>query len=238
VSFFFAGLREAWHLIITGNPYLVFVTRITLQVAGVATLVGLLIGLPIGITLGAGRFRGRGPLLVVANLGLGLPPVVVGLFLVVAMYPAGPLGSLHLVYTLKGVYIAQSCLSTPIIVALTASAVRDLPDGLLDQARAFGASRIRVGFLALREARIGIMAATIAAVGSALSEVGAVILVGGNSVSYDQTLASAVIERWGSADIAGALAVGLILMALILIITAALTWLQYGKSQRVWLRAS
>jgi tungstate transport system permease protein len=238
MNFFFAGLREAWHLIVSGDPSLVFITRITLQVAGVATAVGLLIGLPIGITLGAGRFRGRAPLLVLANVGLGLPPVVVGLFLVVAMYPAGPLGPLHLVYTLKGVYVAQSCLSTPVIVALTASAVRELPAGLLDQARAFGAGRLRIGFLAMREARVGIMAATIAAIGSALSEVGAIILVGGNSVGYDQTLASAVIDRWDSADIAGALAVGLILLALILVITAALTWLQYGKSQRAWLRAS
>ncbi|MCW2757440.1 MAG: putative anion transporter permease protein, partial [Nocardioidaceae bacterium] len=100
MTFFWDGFSQAWHLITTGDSSLVFITIVTLKVVVVATVAGLAIGLPLGVALGVGRFRGRGPLLVLANVGLGLPPIVVGLFVVVAMYPAGPFGSLHLVYTL------------------------------------------------------------------------------------------------------------------------------------------
>ena len=109
-------------------------------------------------------------------------------------FPEAPLGRLHLLFTLKGVYVAQTILALPIIVAL--SAPRScVPPGLLDQARAFGAGRVQVSLLALREARIGIMAALIAAIGSGLSEVGAVVLVGGNIEGLDQTLASAALQK-------------------------------------------
>src|SRR5262249_31537915 len=155
----------------------------------------LVIGLPIGLVLGLGRFRGRGGLIVLANAGLGLPPVVVGLVLSLLMFPEAPLGRFHLLFTLRGVYIAQTCLALPVIIALTAPSVADMPVGLLDQARAYGARRWQLAGLALREARVGILAAIIVAVGSALSEVGAVVLVGGNIEGYTQTLASAALAE-------------------------------------------
>ena len=233
MNFFLEGLRQAWQEITTPGSGIWPIVRVTLQVAGFSTLIGLVIGLPIGVTLGAGRFRGRGPLLVLANVGLGLPPVIVGVVLSLLFFPEAPLGFLRLSFSLKGVYVAQTVLATPVVVALTASAVRDLPTGLLDQARAFGAGRLALGVLAVREARIGILAATIAAVGGGLSEVGAIVLVGGNVVGYDQTLASAALQRVGAGDYAGAMAVGILLLAIILLVTAALTWLQYaGRSGR------
>src|SRR5262245_51577010 len=99
-------------------------------------MIALVIGLPLGLALGLGRFRGRRPLLVVANAGLGHPPVVVGLVLSLLMFPDAPRGRFHLLFSLRGVYIAQTCLALPVIIALTASAVADMPAGLLDQARA------------------------------------------------------------------------------------------------------
>jgi tungstate transport system permease protein len=123
-------------------------------------------------------------------------------------------------------------LAYPIIVALTASAVRSLPGGLLDQARALGASTLQIWLLALREARIGVTAATIAALGSALSEVGAVVLVGGNIDGSTQTLASAALEQVNAGHYAEAMAIAMILIGLILILMAALTVLQLGGSRR------
>lgn len=239
MKFFWDGLTEAWHLIITGNPYLWDLTAVTLKVACISTLIALVLGLPMALVLGLGRFRGRGVGLVLANAGLALPPVVVGLVLSLLMFPAAPLGRLHLLFTLRGVYVAQTVLAVPIIVALGTAAIRDIAPGLLDQARALGAGRRHVSLLALREARIGILAATIAAIGSGLSEVGAVVLVGGNIQGSDQTLASAALQQVDAGHFSDGLAIGIILLGLITVITVILTVLQYGsRSTRMIGRAS
>jgi tungstate transport system permease protein len=234
VTFLWAGVRGAWHLLVTGNPYLIHLIRITLQVALVSTGAALVLGLPLGLLLGLGRFRGRGFGMALANAGLGLPPVLIGIILALLMFPAAPLGPLHLLFTLRGVYVAQTVLAFPIVVALTAAAVRAVPNGLFEQARGFDAGRLRVWALALREARIGILTAAIAAVGSALSEVGAIVLVGGNVEGYDQTLASAALQKIGAGDYATGVAIGIVLLGLIFIITATLTVLQSrGAASRV-----
>ena len=234
MSFFLDGLREAWQLIVDHDPFLWHLFWITLKVAAVSTIVAMVIGLPIGLTLGLGRFRSRGFLIVLANAGLGLPPVVVGLVLSLLMFPAAPLGRFHLLFTLRGVYIAQTVLALPVIVALTAAAVSDLPQGLLAQARAYGAGRIQLAGLALREARIGIMAAVIAAVGSAMSEVGAVVLVGGNILGLDQTLASAALSEVEAGHFANGIAISILLMGLILVLIGLLTLLQQvGAARRM-----
>ena len=177
MKFLWQGLQQAWHLIITDDPYVRHVTWVTLKVAGVSTVIALIVGLPTGVAIGLGRFRGRRIALVLANSGLILPPVLIGLVLSLLMFPAAPLGRFHLLFTLNGVYVAQTCLAVPIVIALTSSSVRAVPPGLLAQARAFDASTIQVWTLAIREARIGVLTGVIAAVGSALSEVGAVVLV-------------------------------------------------------------
>jgi tungstate transport system permease protein len=229
MSFLWRGLRQAIDLIVHGDANLVHLIKVTLEVAAVSTGVALVLGLPLGLLIGLGRFRGRRGALVVGNAGLGLPPVLVGLILSLLMFPAAPLGSLHLLFTLKGVYVAQTILALPIIVALTASAVSAIPRGLLDQARAFGADTPQVWALALREARIGVLSAIIAAVGSALSEVGAVVLVGGNIQGSTQTLASAALQEVDAGHFANGVAIGLILLGLILIVAAALTVLQHRE---------
>jgi tungstate transport system permease protein len=241
VKFLWRGVRQAWHLIITGgNPdvRIWHLTWVTLEVAAVSTAVALLLGLPLGLLLGLGRFRGRTFAIVLANAGLVLPPVVVGLVLALLMFPEAPLGRFQLLFTLKGVYIAQSVLALPIIVALTSSAVSAVPTGLLDQARAFDASRWQVWALALREARIGILVAAIASVGSALSEVGAIVLVGGNILDVDQTLASASLEEVNAGHFANAIAIGIILLGLILVVVAVLTVIQQRGRYHLQFRSS
>ncbi|WGL52161.1 ABC transporter permease [Nocardioides sp. BP30] len=232
MSFLWQGLQQAWHLIVSHDPYLWGLVNVTLKVCAISTGIGLAVGLPIGLTLGLGRFPGRGVLVTLANAGLGLPPVIVGVVLAVLMFPTAPLAHYHLLFTLRGVYLAQTILAIPIIIALTTSAVSDIAPGLIAQARAFGARRHRIALLALREARVGIFAAIIAAIGSGLSEVGAVAIVGGNAEYSTQTLASAALEKVGAGRYAEAIAIGILLMGLILIVTTILTVLQYAGAQR------
>ena len=141
-------------------------------------------------------------------------------------------GGLRIEFTLTGVYVAQTVLALPYIVALTPAAIRALPPGLLAQARALGAGRVQVATLALREARIGVIAAVIAALASSLSEVAAVIIVGGNIENRDQTLGSAIVAQINDfANIPNALALGLVLLALIVVLIGALTVLQQRGSR-------
>jgi tungstate transport system permease protein len=237
VSFFWQGLTQAWSMIVHGGGDLGALTWTTLKVAFLPTAVAAALGIPAGVALGIGRFRGRGAALAIANAGLGLPPVVVGLVISLLMFPAAPLGRFHLLFTLRGVYVAQTVLVLPTIIALTAAAVRGVAPGLLDQARAFGASRTQIGMLAVREARVGVLAALIAAIGSGLSEVGAVVLVGGNIEGLDQTLATAALQRVDAGHFADGVAIGIILLGLIVVVAAALTLLQRGD-EPVRVRAS
>ena len=198
----------------------------TIRLAVESTAFALALGLPAGVWLGEARTRPRRAGMVVANAGLGLPPVVLGVFLALILLPSSLLGPLAWTSTLQGVILAQTLLALPIVVALTAAAVAQLPAGLLDQARAYGASGPRRALLALREARVGVLAATMAALGSALAEVGAVVIVGGNLRGQTDTLASAVLLDLSAGDPAGATAHVLVLVGLVLLVGAVLTVVQ------------
>lgn len=223
-------LRRAVPLILHGNPYLFGVIWFTVQVALIATAAAAVIGLPVGLTIGLGRFRGRRAVQILANASLGLPPVLVGLFLFLLFVPQAPLGSLHLILTRKAVFIAQTVLALPYIVALTAAAIQGLPPGLLAQARLLGAGRRQLAVLALREARIGVLAGVIAALGTTLSEVGAIVIVGGNVYGYDQTLASAALFEADAAHYDDAVAIGIVLSVLILVLMGGVSLLQQRGS--------
>ncbi|HEY5317968.1 MAG TPA: ABC transporter permease [Solirubrobacteraceae bacterium] len=227
-------VREAVPLILHGNPTLFTVIWFTLQVSAIATAGAAVIGLPIGLTLGLGRFRGRRVLQVLANASLGVPPVLIGLALFLVTMPKAPLGSLHLQGTRQGVFIAQTILALPFVVAFSAAAVQGLAPGLLAQARALGAGRPQVYALALREARIGVLAAMIAALGATLAEVGAIVVIGGNIYGYDQTLATAALYEANGAHYQDAVAIGLVLIVLILVLIGAASLLQLrgGTSMR------
>jgi tungstate transport system permease protein len=217
-AFLLDGVRQAIDLLAHGDHDVLVIVGVTLRLALWSTLLALAIGLPLGLALGLGRFRGRRVALAFVNAGLGLPPVVVGLVVALLLFRGAPLGGLELLYTLNGVILAQTLLALPLVAALTAAAVQALPGGLLEQARAFGASRAQVAALALREARVGVLAATIAAMGSAFAEVGAVVLVGGNIDGETQTLASAVLVRVSAGEYGRAIALGTILLGIILLL--------------------
>ena len=238
MQFIVDGLRGAFELLLAGDPRIVGVLEVTLSVALWSTVIALVAGLPIGLWLGLGRFAGRRLGLATANAGLGLPPVVVGLVVSLFLFRGAPLGFLGLIYTVEGMIVAQTVLSLPIVAALTAAAVQAVEPGLLRQARALGASRARVAALALREARVGVLAATIGALGSALSEVGALVIVGGNIQGQTQTLATAVLVRVSAGEYAQAIALGVLLLGLVFLISAALTIAQQGEAKWQATRAS
>lgn len=218
--------HRALPLIFDGNATLWQIIGFTLQVAAIATACAAVIGLPIALVIALGRFRGRRALQVLANASLGLPPAVVGVVLFLLFAPQGPLGSLELVFTKRAVFVAQTVLALPSVVALGAAAIQGLPPGLLAQARLLGAGRLQLAVLALREARIGVIAALIAALATSLSEVAAIAIVGGNIYGYDQTLASASLYEVNGARYADALAIAIVLFVLILILIGGLSLLQ------------
>lgn len=220
-------LRGAIPLIAHGDPYIMGLLWVTLRVAMISTGAALVVGLPIGLALGLGRFRGRRTLQLIANASLALPSVVVGIGVLLFLLPQGAFGSLRIEFTLQAVYIAQAVLALPYIVALTPAAIQGLPPGLLDQARALGAGRVQLGVFALREAKVGVLAAVIAAVGATIAEVGAVIIVGGNFQGSDETLASALLEQFNyTAHDPYATAIALVLLALILLLIGTITVIQ------------
>jgi tungstate transport system permease protein len=231
MSFLWSELRHAIPLIFGNDNYIRTVAWVTIRVAVISTVIAMLIGLPIGLAIGIGRFRGRRFLHILANASLALPPVLAGLGVLLLLLPQGALGSLHIEFTLTAVYIAQTVLALPYIIALTAAAVQGLPPGLIAQARTLGAGRVQLGLLALREAKIGVIAGVIAALGSALAEVGAVVIVGGNIENSDQTLASAVLSQVNDyVNYPYAVALSIVLLALIFVLMALLTVLQQRTS--------
>ena len=235
MGFIWHEVRSAIPLILGGNGYILAVTWVTIRVAAVSTAAALVIGLPIGLAIGLGRFRGRRALHVLANASLALPPVIVGVFVLLLTLPQGAFGSLHEAFTIRAVYAAQTILALPYIVALTPAAIQALPPGLLAQARILGARRRHLSVLALREAKVGVLAAIIAALGASLAEVGAVIIVGGNIQNYDQTLASAVVQQVNDyANYPYAVGISLVLLALILVLMAILTVMQQRTGRLQW----
>lgn len=227
MTYLWGLLKGAVPMIVHGDPYLFGLVWVTIKVAVVSTAAALVIGLPFGLALGLGRFRGRRALQILANASLALPPVVVGVAVLLFLLPQAAFGSLRIEFTLQAVYVAQTVLALPYIVALTPAAIQGLAPGLIDQARALGAGRRQLAVLALREAKIGVIAATIAALGAAVSEVGAVVIVGGNRVGESETLASALLANFTyQPNDPQETAIALLLLALILVLMGTLTVLQ------------
>ena len=227
-------LRTAVPMIWASGSGVLGITWVTVRVALVATGAAFVLGLPAAMALGLGRFRGRRALQILANASMALPPVLVGVGVLIFILPQSALGGLRIEFTLVAVYVAQTILALPYVLALVPAAVRGLPPGLLDQARSLGAGNVQLATLALREARVGVLAAVIAAFASSVSEVAAVIIVGGNIGGRDQTLASAIVSEIDYVNsVPGALSLGIVLLALILVLVGILTVLQQRSATRL-----
>jgi tungstate transport system permease protein len=191
-----------------------------------ATAIAMLIGVPAGTALGLLRFRGQGAAATMVNTGMALPTVVVGLVVALVLFRSGPLGSLDLIYTVRGMIIAQVLIAAPLITGITMAAIQALPEELPDQLRALGANRRQLITRLWLEARLPLLAAVMAGFGHAVSEVGAVTMVGGNIHGQTQVLTTAIVEDVGKGDFRPALACGAVLLALAFAVNAVLTSVQ------------
>lgn len=226
------ALGEALALLLSGDPYLWKIVARSLQVSGGAVLLGLLIGIPLGTWLGLARFPGRGLAVALVNTGLALPPVVVGLFVYVLLSRQGPLGGLGWLYTPSAMVAAQFVLAAPYVAAITLAAVGSVPPELRLQARALGASRWQALLLHLREARLSVMAAVAAGFGAVISEVGAVMMVGGNVQGETRVITTAILLETRRGRFATAMALGLILLAIAFAANAFITRVQQAQPRR------
>lgn len=222
---FATEFRSALGLILTGDADLWAIVALSLQVSMTAVLIGALIGLPLGAVLAVGRFAGRRLLIVLINALMGLPPVVVGLLVYLALSRSGPLGVLELLYTPTAMIVAQVVLVTPIIAALTRSSVETLDREYSEQLRSFGVSRLASVPTLLWDGRAALMTALLAGFGRAIAEVGAVIIVGGNINHATRLMTTAIALETSKGNLALALALGTILIGLAIAVTAAVSLL-------------
>lgn len=220
------GLMEAVRLILSGDPGVLQITWLSIQISGTATVLSLLVGIPAGVALALARFPGRGFLVAVVNTGMGLPPVVVGLFVSIFLWRSGPLGALELLYTPAAIVIAQFVIAAPIVTGLTISAMQQLNPRLRLQLIALGASRWQMLLLLMREARLPLLAAIMAGFGGVISEVGASMMVGGNLLGHTRVLTTATVLETGKGNFEIAIALSVILLALTFGVNYLLTWLQ------------
>ena len=196
------------------------------RVSVVATVIAMLLGVPLGTALALARFRGKRLLAAFVNTGMAIPTVVIGLLVALVLWRSGPLGSLGLIYTLRGMVIAQVLIAAPLITGITMAAIQALPPELPDQLRALGANRRQLVVRLWLEARVPLLAAVMAGFGHAISEVGAATTVGGNIHGQTQVLTTAIVEDVGKGDFGPALAYGAVLVALAFAVNALLTSVQ------------
>jgi tungstate transport system permease protein len=208
------------------------ITALSLQISILATGLSLLIGLPLGTLLALGRIRGRAFLLSLVNTGMGLPPVVVGLFVAMMLWRSGPLGDLRLIYTPTAIIIAQVVISFPIVTGLTAAALQSLDPRLKLQLYGLGASRGQMVWGLWKEVRLPLLAALMAGFGSVISEVGASMMVGGNIRYQTRVLTTAIVLETGKGHFDIAVGLGILLLAITFLVNWALTSIQQRSVRR------
>jgi len=223
---YWQAFTDAYALLTSGSPDVWPIILLSLSVSGTATLIATVIGLPVGYALGMSRFGGRGALILLVNTAMGFPPVVIGLFVYMALSRTGPLGYMELLFTPRAMVIAQVILAAPLIAGVAAAAISSVPRDLRLQLRACGASRLQESFSVLKEARRGVMAAVIAGFGGIISEVGAVSMVGGNIRGATRVMTTAIVFNVGNGEFGLAMAWGMVLIGIALVANSLLTTLQ------------
>ena len=221
-----AGLREALRLLVTGDREVFAILLLSLQVSGLATLVSLAVGIPAGAALALLRFPGRTLVVSAVNAGMGLPPVVVGLFVTLLLWRSGPLGTWEILYTPAAIVLAQAVIAAPIVMGITLAAVQNVPEKFRLQLLGLGASRLQMVRVVLREARLPMLAAVMAGFGGIISEIGASMMVGGNIKGQTRTLTTAMVLETGKGNFEIAIALSLLLLLLVFGVNWALTTIQ------------
>jgi tungstate transport system permease protein len=224
------GVLEAIRLVLAGDPDVWRITWLSLQISGGATLLSLLVGVPLGTVLALARFPGRGLAISLVNTGMGLPPVVVGLFVTVLLWRNGALGFLELLYTPTAMVLAQFVIAAPIVIGLTLAAVQQVPEKFRLQLLGLGASRAQMVWTLLREARLPMLAAVMAGFGGVISEVGASLMVGGNIKGSTRVLTTATVLETSKGNFDIAIALSVILLVITFLVNWTLTWIQQRRA--------
>jgi tungstate transport system permease protein len=220
------GFIGAGRLILTINPELYKIILLSLQVSGSALVVATLLGLPLGAALAWGRVPLRGLVISLMNTGMGLPPVVAGLFLYLFLSRSGPLGVLGLLYTPTAMVIVQAILACPIVASLSHAAIVRVDPVIRQAAITLGATPVQEVLTVIREARYGIMAGIMAGLGRVMAEVGAVIIVGGNIAGYTRVMTTTIALETDKGEFELAIALGIILLLIALGINLGLRFFQ------------
>ncbi len=226
------GIRKAIALLVALDPEVLGITLLSLEVSLSATAISVLVGVSAGTAIALSRFPGKRLLVSLVNTGMGLPPVVVGLFVSILLWRNGPLGALRLLYTPTAMVIAQAIIATPIVTGITIGAVQGLPAAMRLQVLALGATRTQLVWLLVREARLPLLAGVMAGFGGVISEVGASIMVGGNVRGHTRVLTTATVMETGKGNFDVAIALSLILLGLTLAVNWVLTAVQQREKPR------
>jgi tungstate transport system permease protein len=232
VDLILEGLLKAFQLIISFDREVLGITWLSLKVSGVATLISVVIGISIGMIIALTKFPGKKLLISIINTGMGLPPVVVGLFVTVFLWRNGPFGFLDLLYSPSAMIIAQVVIATPIVMGLSIAALQNLPPMLRLQILSLGATRWQMVWILIREARLPFMAAVMAGFGGVISEIGASIMVGGNIKGYSRVLTTATVMETGRGNFDVAFALSIILLLLVFSVNYLFTLIQQRERPR------
>jgi tungstate transport system permease protein len=228
------ALQLALQLVLSGDADLVEIVLLSVQVSITASVVALLIGLPIGALVAVARFPGRSAVLVVMNALMGLPPVVVGLLVYLHLSRSGPLGFLGLLYTPTAMIIAQTILITPIVAALSRQLIEDLHAEYAPLFRSLCLTRLQTMRALLWDARYSLITVGLAGFGRAVAEVGAVIIVGGNIDHLTRVMTTAIALETSKGELALALALGMILLVLALLVNGAVQAVRLGAQRQAY----
>jgi len=232
MDLFIEGISKAWSLIVSLDSEVLAVTLLSLKISCSATLVSLFLGIPAGVFLALSDFPGRRFVISLVNTGMGLPPVVVGLFVTLFLWRNGPLGFLEILYTPSAMILAQAVIATPIVTGITVASIQNLPPNLKLQVQALGATRFQTVWILVCEARLPLLAAVMAGFGGVISEVGASIMVGGNIKGQTRVLTTATVMETGKGNFEVAIALSLILLVLAFSVNYLLTVIQQRERPR------
>ncbi len=226
------GLVKALWLLISFDPEVYSIILLTLRVSGIAIAIGAFLGIPTGATIALGDFAGKRLLISIVNTLMGLPPVVVGLLVYLTLSTSGPFGLLQLLYSPTAMIIAQSIMAVPIVTGVTISSIGAVDKIIHDKAVSLGATRSQVTMTVLKEARLGLLMAIIVAFGAAISEVGAVMIVGGNIRWATRVLTTAIVLETELGEFSVAIALGIILLLMSFLVNWVLTQMQWKGMRR------
>lgn len=226
------GIVKAFELLVNFDPEVMSITWLSLKISGTATFISLFIGVSIGTTVALTNFPGKRLAISIINTGMGLPPVVVGLFVTIIIWRNGPLGFLEILYTPYAMIVAQAIIATPIVMGISLASIQNLPPNLRLQILSLGASRLQMVWVLVKESKLPLLAAVMAGFGGVISEVGASIMVGGNIKGYSRVLTTATVMETGKGNFDVAIALSIILLIVAFLINLLLTHVQQRQRPR------